>query len=91
MDYIPNVRQPVKAQTRRLQQTDPTLNFNFQCPNLSSQTINYNQIIISPTESRNIPENLNELIDPQYNPSTFISGPLLDLLNGINDHSSGSL
>lgn len=89
MDYIPNVREPL--QNLRLQQPDPSVNFNFQCPNLSSQTINYNQIIISPTESRNIPENLNELIDPQYNPSKFPSGPLLDLLKGINDHSSGSI
>lgn len=64
-----------------------TVNFNVQCPNLGSQIINYNQYIISPTESRNIPENLSELIDPQYNPSTFLSGPLLDLLKGINDHS----
>lgn len=82
-EYIPNVweanHQYLDKKTVKMQQQDHVPNLNFSCPNLTSQTINYNQYIISPQETLKIPENLIELIDPQYNPNKLISSPGLDL------------
>lgn len=83
--YIPNVweatNQYFDPKTVKMQQQEPVAsppNLNFQCPNLTSQTINYNQYIISSQENLKIPENLSELIDPQYNPNRLIS-TILDI------------